>query len=836
MIPGQTSEVPVRGPRQIIANALLRYPLLPIALCFTLGIVAAYAGKAPLSWMAAVAVTVGFAAIALRRRWWILWPVLVLAGATHFTLRTAIIHSNDLRNILGTEPREAIIRGTIADTPYQRVFNRNGTEQWRTLARVQVDAIALSDPADRSVRATDEKLVSATGEVIVGTPEVLAETFYKGQRVQIEGVIRQPAMAVAPGLFDYRKHLGRQGVHYQLIVESTNDWRVLNAGPVSYGHGSHSDLPLSARFSPWARGMLAKGLSQDRYVELLWAMTLGWKTGLSGEVSEPFMRSGTMHVFAISGLHIALIALILVAALRVLGFRRRTCAFIVIPLIWAYTGATGWQASAIRSTIMSSVIIAGWFLRRPSNLLNSLMAAAFLILLWDPLQLFQAGFQLSFFVVLALALLTPALDRLRTRMLAPDPFLAPQFRTRVWRWWNWGAHTVIASAAVSLAAWLGSLPLIANYFHLLTPVTLLANMVVVPLSSGALACNLATLTIGIICPPAAELFNHCAWLLMVLMVKVSEWAAAIPLVVLHVKAPSVSTIILYYTLLIAVFSGWLFREGLRRWAGGAAAVAVIPLALQVFQSESAPQMAVLPLQGGSAVYVNHKGRSLIDCGRSDDGRLITKPFLQSQGINRLEHLILTHGDVRHVEAAPLIYETFSKPAVYMSPLRFRSPAYKTMQAYFETNRIPTKSIVAGDRIGMWELLHPDEDTNFPQADDKAIVLFGEISGHRILLLSDLGIAGQNALLTRHPDLRADIVVTGLPNQGEPVADGFLDIVQPKLIVIADAEQERAKDRLRERLEKRGIEVLYTSDSGAVTFTFSGGGRLRRDSMKGSVRM
>jgi ComEC/Rec2-related protein len=582
--------------------------------------------------------------------------------------------------------------------------------------------------------------------------------------------------------------------------------------------------------------MLAQGLSQDRYVELLWAMTLGWKTGLSGEVSEPFMRSGTMHVFAISGLHIALIAAILVAATRVFGFRRRTCAFIVIPLIWAYTGATGWQASAIRSTIMSSVIIFGWCLRRPSNLLNSLMAAGFLILLWDPLQLFQAGFQLSFFVVLALALLTPALDRWRNRMLAPEPFLAPQFRTRGWRWWNWGAHAVVASFAVSLVAWLGSLPLIANYFHLLTPITLLANMVVVPLSSGALACNLATLTFGVLCPPAAELFNHCAWFLMVLMVKVSEWAAAIPLLVLHVKAPGLSAVILYYTVLIAVFSGWLFREGLRKWAGGAVAAAVVPFALQFPHAEAASQMTVLPLQGGSAVYVNHKGRWLIDCGRSDAGRLITKPFLQAQGINRLEHLILTHGDVRHVEAAPLIYETFSKPTVYMSPLPFRSTPYKSMQAYFETNCIPTKAIANGDRIGLWEVLHPEQDTKFPQADDKTMVLFGEIAGQRILLLSDLGTAGQNALLTRYPDLRADIVVTGIPNQGEPVADGFLDMVQPKMLVIADAEQQRAREPLRERLSKREIEVLYTSDSGAITFSVSNGGGLRHASMKGNLKM
>src|SRR6185295_7198734 len=97
---------------------------------------------------------------------------------------------------------------------------------------------------------------------------------------------------------------------------------------------------------------------QDESLRLLWAMTLGWKTGLTQEVAEPFMQSGTLHIFAISGLHIALIAGILVSLLRVLQVPRGACGLVVIPLIWFYTAATGWQASAIRSTLMMSIIIA----------------------------------------------------------------------------------------------------------------------------------------------------------------------------------------------------------------------------------------------------------------------------------------------------------------------------------------------------------------------------------------------------------------------------------------------------------------------------------------------
>ncbi len=171
----------------------------------------------------------------------------------------------------------------------------------------------------------------------------------------------------------------------------------------------------------------------DEPLQLLWAMTLGWKTALSGEVAEPFMRSGTMHVFAISGLHIALIAAILVKLLRVLGVPRALCGVLIIPAIWLYTGLTGWQASAIRATIMSTVIIAGWSIKRPSDLVNSLAASGLLILLWDPQQLFQASFQLSFVVVLSLAVVGPFLIQYRDlRWLRYDPFL-PESLVPRWR-------------------------------------------------------------------------------------------------------------------------------------------------------------------------------------------------------------------------------------------------------------------------------------------------------------------------------------------------------------------------------------------------------------------
>jgi beta-lactamase superfamily II metal-dependent hydrolase len=117
------------------------------------------------------------------------------------------------------------------------------------------------------------------------------------------------------------------------------------------------------------------------------------------------------------------------------------------------------------------------------------------------------------------------------------------------------------------------------------------------------------------------------------------------------------------------------------------------------------------------------------------------------------------------------------------------------------------------------VLHPAKNDNFPRVDDNALVLLGNFYGSKILLLSDLGRNGQSALLEGTNELQADIVVAGLPTEGEPLCDALLDAIQPKVIVVADSEfpaNRRASRELQERLAQKKIPVIYTRASGAVT--------------------
>ncbi len=817
----------------------MKRPLLMVALIFAGGIVFADLASSVLSVFPLMAGGIALALLALfwtRFRPVIVWLLLFVAGAASMTHRQSVLSPHDLRTLIGDRAEIVLIRGILAETPTQRIYDHGEEEVWSTIGRVDFEAIKSMSGDWRP----------AHGRVLVSTPSILSVEFFGGRDVEIEGVLRQPNTPVAEGVFEYRKFLKRQGIYYQLKVSSTNDWRLA---------GSSRDVtrPLADRFGVWAKAALARGLpEEDEPLRLLWAMTLGWKTALTGEVSEPFMRSGTMHIFAISGLHIALIAGLLVAVLRVFRVPRAKIAWVVVPLLWFYTNATGWQASAIRSSIMMSVIIGGWAFRRPSDLVNSLAAAAFIILLWDPRQLFQAGFQLSFLVVFSLALIVPIFENLhepspnadstqpsgllqrlvqRIRFLSwifPDPLLPEELHSRSRYWFARALRYFFKASTTSLAAWIGSIPVIAYYFNLLTPVSLLANLMVVPLSGFALTSAFASIATTSWLPSFAEHFNHSAWFFMLLMIRVSEWAATLPGAYTHVATPSMATFALYYGILFSMISGWLLKPKFRLWIISGLTVLASICAFEWHRDWKVARLTILPLSGGESVYFKPAKSSddlLVDCGNESTAEFVLKPYLRGQGIDRPSNLLLTHGDIRNVGGARLVASVFPPRKVLTTDLPFRSSAYREATQLFQQKTNLLRTIRRGEKLLQWTVLHPDENDRFPQADDNTIVLLGEIDGVRMLLLSDLGKPGQNVLMGRYPDLRADIVVSGLPNQSEPLADAFLESLKPQLVIITDSEtpaSQRSSKRLRERLMLHDFQVLFAQECGAVTLTIKDG--------------
>src|SRR6266850_889895 len=489
---------------------LMKRPLLLAGLLYVAGILVGNFVTVPLAILLPVSVVLAIAAIVwAAARLYLLSPLILLTGWTGYTFRTAIISPNDLQRVLGSGPEIVTVRGILSKTPTIRYSEVADKITWHTMARVDVSAL----------RPNRGDWKAASGRMAISTPGQLTNLF-AGQTVEISGVAAPPKFAAAEGLFDYRNYLRRLNIHYQLQTSGGPDWQILT---------SPRQPPLADRFRNWARQALAMGMPvEDESLRLEWALTLGWKTALTEEVSEPFVRAATYHIFAVDGLRMAIIFGICFGLFRAVGIPRPICGLILIPLIWFYVALTGWPASAIRATVMLTIVIIGWVLKRPSDLINSLFAAALIILVWDPQQLFQAGFQLSFFVVLCIILTMPALHAAWERITAPDPLLPVELQRRWPPILRVPTRFIGDTLFTSAAAWIGALPLVAYYFHIVSPVSTPANLIAVPLCALGLMSNLASLLTVAWFPAAAELFNYAGWFLMESIRVSSIWFARWP--------------------------------------------------------------------------------------------------------------------------------------------------------------------------------------------------------------------------------------------------------------------------------------------------------------------
>jgi competence protein ComEC len=790
-------------------------PLVNLFVAYAAGLLLGQICKPPAALLLAITGFVLVLFLALKQfRYLVCWPLLALAGWSNLLWHTTDVSPDDLRTLIGDAPALVTVHGELAETPRLKITVHDEQENWRSVTRVRVTRIRQADA-----------WVPATGEILVTTPAIVSPDFFAGQPVEISGILARPPPPLAEGLFDFQNYLATRGLYYQLKADATNDWSLLPSARVP--------PPLADRFLSWSRQTLALGLpAEDEPLRLIWAMTLGWRTAFTGDIGEPFLRAGTMHLFAIDGLRIALLSGMLVALLRTVRLARAWCGAIAVPAIWFYTAATGWEPSAIRASVMMTIVLGGWALKRPGDLLNSLAAAAFVILLADPRELFEASFQLSFLVMLVIALMLPRLNAGFDWLLKRDELLPDELMPGWKKSGRWLLKKFLRYTGLSFAAWIGSLPLAAKYFHLFSPVSTLVNLVAVPLGTGALMANLGALVSGHWLPWVTGLFNHAAWFFMVALTWLSVEAAKLPCAYYYVPEPSLTTIAVFYGAVIALFSGWFTTR--RRIRSGLTVLIFLGgfYGWQWQSSRAETDLTLLPLNGGHAIYVDADGRKndwLINCGNENAVNFTLKDYLRAQGVNTLPRLILTVGDTRNAGGAHRLDELFAIGELWTSPMKFRSPAYRNAVAAFEADDSPPAVdhppgpsrhhlLNSGDTAGCWQVLFPTTTNAVAKADDRPLVLRGNFHGTKVLLLSDLSRIGQSDLLASTNDLRADIVIAGLPAKGEPLCDALIDASQPKVVVIADSDfpaTRRASRALHERLAQKSLPVIYTRTAGAV---------------------
>ncbi|PIQ89903.1 MAG: competence protein ComEC, partial [Candidatus Omnitrophica bacterium CG11_big_fil_rev_8_21_14_0_20_42_13] len=245
---------------------------------------------------------------------------------------------------------------------------------------------------------------------------------------------------------------------------------------------------------------------------VLSAMLLGDRTGLSSDVRQAFIQTGTAHILAISGMHIGIIAFIFLVFLKAVRIPKRVRYVIAVFFLIFYCLLTGARPSVTRAVIMAIVVLAGLLLEREVNIYNSLGLSALVILAYNPYQLSDIGFQLSFISVLSIVYLSPRIEKLLHCH-----------------------HIIVKSFSVSLSAWLGTCLIVLYYFKIFSPITVLANLVIVPLVSLVIVAGFIFLSSLLIMPFLTLFFANTAGLAVLILVKSAGLLSRAPAAYFYLK-------------------------------------------------------------------------------------------------------------------------------------------------------------------------------------------------------------------------------------------------------------------------------------------------------------
>ncbi|MCU0857676.1 MAG: ComEC family competence protein [Pontiellaceae bacterium] len=388
-----------------------------------------------------------------------------------------------------------------------------------------------------------------------------------------------------------------------------------------------------------------------RHIQLLRALMLGYRQSIPPELYQLCSRAGVLHIFAISGMHVVVMASILIMGLKFIGVSRPQWGWLLIPALFLYVISTGMKPSALRALAMSAVFFAAPLLRRRPDTPSAIALAAVLLLIMDPANIADPGFLLSFIVVCGLIMV----HGWTIRQIAV-------FRSSGWEHQlerldsarpvfvllrNTGALML-----TSLAAWLFSAPITACFFYSLSPVALIANLPVIPLTSMIMFTGCLALLSGMVFLPAAALFNQANLLFINLLIWIIGWFSALPGAYRAVRMPSAWATGLWYTGLT------LFFTGPSRWRKGA----VLLVLLSVFAWQAGGVFPCRDIQvfrdKDFAMLVRFPGNQweLVTDGDSfRAGRVLR--FVQKQGINRLHTLVVSDANA-DAETVRRIQETF----------------------------------------------------------------------------------------------------------------------------------------------------------------------------------
>ena len=667
-----------------------------------------------------------------------------------------------------------------------------------------VESLLLQDPSGK-VDYTKEKILLFCQETASWQP---------GQIIEATVFLQPLPLQRNPGDFSYGLYLASQGIVARANL--TPNGKIEQIGQV--------DGLISWAYR-WKRNAQERieSLLLPPFSSLVQGIVFGQAEVLPAKIKEDFQRVGLTHVLAASGQNMVIITALFIGIGHLLLLPRSWIVLLTIIFMIFYTLASGGSPSVVRAVIMAVVLISAPLLDRKRDLPTSLALAAGLILLYQPLALWNISFQLSFAAVLALFIFTP--------LLQPALAFLPQ--------------GISGPLAVAGAIQLGVVPLTVYYFNQWSAISFFANLLILPFLEVVLVIGLLLGSLGLLNYWIAKSLAGLLWLLLKMALGFTSYLASLPWAMVELPGPQGYLLIFYYLALGALVFICLRMEKkkfpLVIW--GLSILIVLAVFTLSQQFSSTLRVAFLDVGQGDAIFIQAPGgeRILLDGGgqpafykrKVDIGEKIVVPFLLKQGVGKLDLILVSHFHEDHVGGLISVLQKIKVSKVMVGQLGTEEPLSRDFWQLVEEKKIPYTVLQRGQILRLrkgvsLQVLHPGQkplvDTHSDDNNNSMVVklIYGKAS---FLLVGDLEAEGEQELIKEMGDkLSCGVLKVGHHGSQFSSQADFLAKVRPELAVISVGAKNsfgHPSVETLERLRKLGAQVYRTDRQGGIVLETRG---------------
>jgi len=783
-------------------HSLRTPPAVKLLIPFCAGIVLGVRCDLPLIWLPALSILgLGLWLWSYRRQHHLLlWATAFFLVLLLAAMRTALYYhhaaANEIRRFISADP--VAVEGVLSSAVVNRFDHRCFV--------LKVDSVwsrAHHGPAQ--------------GRVYVQLYDTTAVLRY-GDRLLVRGFLRRPSGERNPGDFDYSRYLAAQGIFATLSVFIESPLRL------DHGQGAWLDQRVFMPLAGFIHQLLYKALPAQQ-AALLFGLLVGDRSAVAREVEEDFRNAGVIHVLSVSGMHVGFVVAALFFLLKWLPLRPALRTLLLLAGIWFYAHLTGLESPVARAALMAGLFLVAPLLQRRADPVNIIAVAALILLMLQPLQLFMAGFQLSFAACLGIVLLYQ-----RLRMYTDTWF---NRRGPFHRAARYSAEIV----AISVCAQIATLPIILYYFNSLPLISLAANIPVIPLSGVILMGGFAAVLAEAVLPGLGVRALEPVGALLTLLIKMVHGFSALPFSHLTVPRPS-----LLGLCLIFAACGLLFywqETRVRKWL---LVVTVMLLNLSIWRQVRAdPHLLRVTFfdvgQGDAALFEFPDRRTLLVDGgartdRIDYGERVIGPYLRRNGIRRLNDVVITHPHADHLGGIAYVVKHFNVGRILSAPVVYQDSLTKELDSLAVVRGVRRQTLCRGDSLGGYRhstvlVLNPacsdaaTADTDLNDASIVLKVLFGRTS---FLLTGDAGINMEAQWLGWKELVKSDVVKVAHHGSSSASSESFCRCASPRYAVISVAAYNRfglPSPEVLARWEAVAGQVVRTADNGAVVFISNG---------------